>query len=94
MSVTTNHMGLKSPGPLMASSWLDWSRDDGEYVGGEYRIRLIEPYRWEVGEAALLSLTGGVAGVGIATAVLAWGRFTLSTEGLSIQANVNLPFDN
>ena len=48
MSVTANHRGLKSPGPLVASSWLDWSRDDDEYVGGDYRIRLIEPYRWEV----------------------------------------------
>ncbi len=29
-------------------SWLDWSQDADEYAGGEYRIRLVEPYRWEV----------------------------------------------
>ncbi len=38
-------------------------------------------------EAAFLSLIGGAFGVGIAMAVLHWGRFSLSMEGLSIQAN-------
>lgn len=34
--------------PIPAMSWLDWSRRGNEYVGGRYRVRLIEPYRWEV----------------------------------------------
>lgn len=34
--------------PLRPMSWLKWSRDGDQYIGGEYVIRLVEPYRWEV----------------------------------------------
>ena len=48
MSAPTTTTGPKSPGPVVAFSWLDWSRDGQEYVAGRYRIRLVEPHRWEV----------------------------------------------
>lgn len=38
----------RKPDPILPMSWLDWRRDGDEYAGGVYRIRLIEPYRWEV----------------------------------------------
>ncbi|NNC93223.1 MAG: hypothetical protein HKN80_12110 [Acidimicrobiia bacterium] len=38
----------KPAAPILPMSWLDWVKEGDEYVGGEYRIRLIEPYRWEV----------------------------------------------
>ena len=38
----------REPGAILPMSWVDWKRDGDEYVGGDYRIRLIEPYRWEV----------------------------------------------
>ena len=38
-------------------------------------------------EGLVLSLIGGVAGMLLATAVLHWGRFSLSNEGLSINFN-------
>ena len=28
--------------------WLTWVRDGDDFVSDQYRIRLIEPYRWEV----------------------------------------------
>ena len=40
--------GPASPGPVGAFSWLDWTREGDEYVGGEYRIRLVGPACWEV----------------------------------------------
>lgn len=48
MSARLSGTGPKAPGPIAAFSWLDWQRDGTEYVGGDYRIRLIEAYRWEV----------------------------------------------
>ena len=39
----------RQPDPILPMSWLEWRREgDDEYAGGAYRIRLIEPYRWEV----------------------------------------------
>jgi len=40
-------------------------------------------------ESALLSLLGGAIGISAAAAVLHWGRFSLSVEGQSVQANTN-----
>lgn len=40
-------------------------------------------------ESALLSLLGGAIGIAAAAAVLHWGRFSLSVEGQSVQANTN-----
>lgn len=40
-------------------------------------------------ESALLSLAGGALGVAAATAALHWGKFSLSVEGLSVQANAS-----
>ncbi len=41
-------------------------------------------------EAGVLSVMGGAIGVAIAAAVLHFGQFSLSMEGLSIQANTSL----
>ena len=46
MSITG--VSHKPPPPILPMSWLDWARADDEYVGGRYRIRLIEAHRWEV----------------------------------------------
>ncbi len=45
-----------------------------------------------VSEGVLLGLIGGLTGVGAALAVLHWGQFSISSEGLSIQmsAGVNV----
>ncbi|MFT5126663.1 MAG: putative ABC transport system permease protein [Rhodothermales bacterium] len=40
-------------------------------------------------ESALLSLLGGAIGIAAAAAALHWGRFSLSVEGQSIQANTD-----
>lgn len=53
-----------------------------------YRTGLIA--RLIIVESALLSLIGGALGLAAATAVLHWGRFSLSVEGQSIQANTDL----
>ena len=42
---STSH---RSPPPIRPMSWLDWSQDGDEYAGGDYRIRLLGPRRWEV----------------------------------------------
>ena len=34
--------------PLRPMSWLEWSRVGDLYIGGDYVIRLVEPYRWEI----------------------------------------------
>lgn len=39
--------GTSPKAPILPMSWLDWERDGDEYAGGSYRIRLIEPHRWE-----------------------------------------------
>lgn len=46
MSLTVVHP--KPAAALLPMGWLDWQRDDGDYVGGDYRISLIEPHRWDV----------------------------------------------
>jgi hypothetical protein len=46
MSITG--VSQKVPPPILPMSWLDWARAGDEYVGGQYRIRLVEAYRWEV----------------------------------------------
>lgn len=39
---------VRSPDPLRPMSWLDWRQDGNEYVGGQYRIRLLGPFQWQV----------------------------------------------
>lgn len=41
-------------------------------------------------ESALLSLLGGLAGLAAGLATLHWGRFSLSMEGLTVQAEASL----
>ena len=48
MSFTIAGSRHKSPPPIRPMSWLDWSQVGDEYVGGDYRIVLIEPRRWEI----------------------------------------------
>ena len=43
-----------------------------------------------VAEGLLLGTIGGLVGVGAALAVLHWGRFSISNEGLSIQMTAGL----
>ncbi len=43
-----------------------------------------------VGEGLLLGLIGGLLGVGVALAVLHWGQFSVSSEGLSIQMSAGV----
>ena len=38
----------KQPDPILPMSWLEWRREGDEYAGGDYLVRLVEPYRWEV----------------------------------------------
>lgn len=37
--------------PIRPMSWLDWHEDVDGFAGGDYRIRLLEPFRWEVSRA-------------------------------------------
>jgi hypothetical protein len=48
MKLTVAGTSHREPTPLRPMSWLDWAQDDEEYVGGDYRIRLIGPGRWQV----------------------------------------------
>ena len=48
MGLTIAGTSHKPPAPILPMSWLDWEQDGDEYVGGEYRIRLLAPRRWEV----------------------------------------------
>lgn len=41
-------------------------------------------------ESALLSLIGAIGGLAAGMAVLHWGRFSFSTEGLTLQANASM----
>ena len=39
---------VTSPDPLRPMSWLDWRQDGEEYIGGQYRIKLLAPHKWQV----------------------------------------------
>lgn len=43
MSDAIRYPTPEPPVPLLPMSWLGWSRAEDEYVGGDYRIRLIGP---------------------------------------------------
>lgn len=49
---------------------------------GELIARLI------IAESAILAVAGGLVGIGAAAGTLHWGKFAMSVEGLSVQANI------
>jgi hypothetical protein len=48
MSLTITGTPHRTPGAILPMSWLDWSQDGDDYVGGDYRVRLRRPFCWEV----------------------------------------------